>query len=113
MSTVLVPPRPSSGAPPRGPREPHTPDPLDAADVALAKVRATLRDANEDEFDTGRHEIHVTVNTAPTPAPRAPQPSVHELDEYVQPTLTLPKALGALATVAGAVGAVGKALGWF
>jgi hypothetical protein len=107
MSPVLVPPRPGP------PREPPAPDPLDAADAALARVRAALRDASEDDLDTNRHEIHVTVNTAQPPPARVPQPSAHDLSEYVAPAVTMPKVLGALVTLAGALGAIAKALGWF
>lgn len=109
MSPVLVPPRPAR----LPPREPPAPDPLDAADEALARVRASLKDATDDEV-TGRHEITVNVNTGPAHehAPRLPQPSAHELSEYVAPVFGWRRLLAVGVTVISGLGAVAHALGW-
>lgn len=104
MSPVHVPPRPSRGA-----RPPEPPDPLDAADETLARVRASLKDATDDEI-TGKHEITVNVNTVPAPV-RVPQPSAHDLSEYVSPAVSVKQLLAALGALAAAGAALAKALG--
>lgn len=97
-------------------RPPPNPDPLDAAEEALARARRAnnaLRDADDFEDPTGRHEVQpVQVYIqGPTQATREPQPSYHEADVPKTDT-RVGQLIGALAGLVAVGVAICKALGW-